>query len=142
MRVSGAWCVQMQGGGGSRRDGGAPARAKPSVGESASDDNAADVRAGPRDPDKIRKTGPSRGRAPGSGRPGAGRTPRPTLSRRLPPQHSLFRGPVCSARPRGAGHPAGVPRAAPGETMHGGTVGRPPARPTAGRHEESRCPMP
>ncbi|CAK7286680.1 hypothetical protein SGPA1_40940 [Streptomyces misionensis JCM 4497] len=66
---SGVWCVQMQGGGGSRRDGGAPARAKPSVGESATDDNAADVRARLRDPDKIRKTGPN----PPAGRP-TGRT--------------------------------------------------------------------
>ncbi|CAK7287160.1 conserved hypothetical protein [Streptomyces misionensis JCM 4497] len=66
---SGARCVQMQGGGGSRRDGGAPARAKPSVGESATDDNAADARAGPREPGLIQTRGPSG--CPGSPRPRA-----------------------------------------------------------------------
>ncbi|GHE00449.1 hypothetical protein GCM10010339_15670 [Streptomyces alanosinicus] len=44
---SGVWCVQMQGGGESRR------------GASATDDNAADVRARPCDPGKVRKKGPS-----------------------------------------------------------------------------------
>ncbi|QBJ91547.1 hypothetical protein D0Z67_15465 [Streptomyces seoulensis] len=45
--VSGVWCVQVQGGGGSRR------------GASASDDNAADGRARPRVRALIRRTGPS-----------------------------------------------------------------------------------
>ncbi|CAK7282310.1 hypothetical protein SGPA1_20276 [Streptomyces misionensis JCM 4497] len=44
---SGARCVQMQGGGGSRR------------GASATDDNAADARAGPREPGLIQTRGPS-----------------------------------------------------------------------------------
>ena len=56
--VSGVWCVQLQGGGGRRRDGGPPGRAKSRVGESATDDNAADVRARPRVRDMIRRTGP------------------------------------------------------------------------------------
>ncbi|OWA11570.1 hypothetical protein B9W62_05660 [Streptomyces sp. CS113] len=56
---SGVWCVQLQGGGGRQRDGGPPARAKPSVGELATDDNAADVRARPRDPGTIQTTPPS-----------------------------------------------------------------------------------
>ncbi|MBZ6113191.1 hypothetical protein KVH23_27630, partial [Streptomyces olivaceus] len=43
---SGVWCVQLQGGGG--RQGGAL----------ATDDNAADARARPRDPDKIQTTPP------------------------------------------------------------------------------------
>ncbi|KAF5991515.1 hypothetical protein BOG92_006095 [Streptomyces sp. WAC00263] len=54
--VSGAWCVQLQGGGGSRR------------GASASDDNAADGRAKPRVCGMIRRTGPSR-RRPAPPRP-------------------------------------------------------------------------
>ncbi|TWV29482.1 hypothetical protein FRZ03_37820 [Streptomyces misionensis] len=63
--------MQMQGGGGSRRAGGAPARAKPSVGKSATDDNAADARAGPREPGLIQTKDP---RARGPGRAGcAGR---------------------------------------------------------------------
>ncbi|THC57954.1 hypothetical protein E7X38_08035 [Streptomyces sp. Akac8] len=45
--MSGVWCVQLQGGGGSRR------------GASASDDNAADGRARPRVLGVIRRTGPS-----------------------------------------------------------------------------------
>ncbi|QEU65585.1 hypothetical protein CP966_10045 [Streptomyces galilaeus] len=44
--MSGVWCVQLQGGGGS--DGGAI----------ATDDNAADGRAGPRVCGMIRRTGP------------------------------------------------------------------------------------
>ncbi|THC55870.1 hypothetical protein E7X38_17130 [Streptomyces sp. Akac8] len=44
--MSGVWCVQLQGGGGSRR------------GASASDDNAADGRARPRVLGVIRRTGP------------------------------------------------------------------------------------
>ncbi|QEU65812.1 hypothetical protein CP966_11355 [Streptomyces galilaeus] len=55
---SGVWCVQLQGGGGSRRDGGPPARAKSRVGESATDDNAADVRTRPRDAGMIQTPGP------------------------------------------------------------------------------------
>ncbi|GHJ39582.1 hypothetical protein Sm713_51910 [Streptomyces sp. TS71-3] len=35
-----------------------PGRAKPSVGESATDDNAADVRAGPREPSLIQTKDP------------------------------------------------------------------------------------
>ncbi|QFI40505.1 hypothetical protein FQ762_00990 [Streptomyces coelicolor A3(2)] len=45
---SGVWCVQVQGGGG--RQGGAL----------ATDDNAADARARPRDPGKIQTTPPRR----------------------------------------------------------------------------------
>ncbi|MPY62702.1 hypothetical protein FNH08_37790 [Streptomyces spongiae] len=50
--------MQLQGGGGRQRDGGAPARARSSVGELATDDNAADVRAKPRGPGVIQTTGP------------------------------------------------------------------------------------
>ncbi|GAA3199009.1 hypothetical protein GCM10010451_56920 [Streptomyces virens] len=56
---NGVRCVQLHGGGGRQRGGGAPARAEPSVGESATDGNAADARAGPRDPGMIRTTGPN-----------------------------------------------------------------------------------
>ncbi|WP_063619352.1 IclR family transcriptional regulator domain-containing protein [Streptomyces exfoliatus] len=49
---SGAWCVRSQGGGGSQR------------GALATDDNAASVRARPREPGMIRKTGPRRVRPP------------------------------------------------------------------------------
>ncbi|TKT08948.1 hypothetical protein E4U92_15190 [Streptomyces galbus] len=52
--------MQLQGGGGRRRGGGPPARARPSVGESTTDDNAADARAGPRDAGMIQTTGPGR----------------------------------------------------------------------------------
>ncbi|QFI44445.1 hypothetical protein E6R61_13350 [Streptomyces sp. LRa12] len=45
--MSGGWCVQLQGGGGSRR------------GASASDDNAADVRTSPRVCGMIRRAGPN-----------------------------------------------------------------------------------
>ncbi|OWA11993.1 hypothetical protein B9W62_08115 [Streptomyces sp. CS113] len=48
---SGVWCVQLQGGGGRQR------------GALATDDNAADVRARPRDPGKIQTT-PPRAHAP------------------------------------------------------------------------------
>ncbi|QFX83749.1 hypothetical protein GEV49_24795 [Streptomyces sp. SYP-A7193] len=51
--------MQLQGGGGRQRDGGPPARAQSSVGELTTDDNAADVRARPRDPGKIQTTPPS-----------------------------------------------------------------------------------
>ncbi|EOY44738.1 hypothetical protein SLI_0019 [Streptomyces lividans 1326] len=51
--ASGVWCVQLRGGGGRQRDGGPPARAQSSVGELATDDNAPDARARPRDPGKI-----------------------------------------------------------------------------------------
>ncbi len=44
---SGVWCVQLQGGGGRQR------------GALTTDDNAADVRARPRDPGKIQTTPPS-----------------------------------------------------------------------------------
>ncbi|THA99540.1 hypothetical protein E6R61_03070 [Streptomyces sp. LRa12] len=64
---SGVWCVQLQGGGG--RQGGAL----------ATDDNAADGRARPRDPGKIQTTPPS-GRSPR--RPSAG--PAPWCRRRCP----------------------------------------------------------
>ncbi|QCR48880.1 hypothetical protein EF919_08310 [Streptomyces sp. WAC02707] len=49
---SGAWCVQLQGGGGRQR------------GALTTDDNAADVRATPRDAGMIQTTGPSPRRAP------------------------------------------------------------------------------
>ncbi|THC54482.1 hypothetical protein E7X38_19090 [Streptomyces sp. Akac8] len=54
---SGVWCVQLQGGGGSRR------------GASASDDNAADVRARARDAGVIQTKGPT-SRPPCAGGPG------------------------------------------------------------------------
>ncbi|MEU2267837.1 hypothetical protein ABZ568_15750 [Streptomyces olindensis] len=53
--MSGAWCVQLQGGGGRR------------CGASATDDNAADARARPRVCDLIQTTGPSAGGARRSG---------------------------------------------------------------------------
>ncbi|QFI43362.1 hypothetical protein FQ762_16960 [Streptomyces coelicolor A3(2)] len=59
---SGVWCVQLQGGGG--RQGGAP----------ATDDNAADARAGPRDPGKIQTT-PPRTASTAKGAPGVRRAP-------------------------------------------------------------------
>ncbi|MFI6014593.1 LLM class flavin-dependent oxidoreductase [Streptomyces sp. NPDC051243] len=57
---SGVWCVQLQGGGGSRRNGGPPCSSEvESLGESASDDNAADARARARDAGMIQTTRPS-----------------------------------------------------------------------------------
>ncbi|MFG2126468.1 MFS transporter [Streptomyces sp. NPDC048751] len=58
---SGGWCVQLQGGGGRQR------------GALATDDNAADVRASPRDAGLIQTTGPrpARSGAPGLDLPGA-----------------------------------------------------------------------
>ncbi|OWA10594.1 hypothetical protein B9W64_20995 [Streptomyces sp. CS159] len=61
---SGVWCVQLQGGGG--RQGGAL----------ATDDNAADVRAKPRDPGKIQTTPPSPGRGSAAHRRPGRRTAR------------------------------------------------------------------
>ncbi|THC57427.1 hypothetical protein E7X38_09075 [Streptomyces sp. Akac8] len=64
--MSGVWCVQLQGGGGSRR------------GASASDDNAADGRARPRVLGVIRRTGP-RGTESAGVRAGTGQFPTPSV---------------------------------------------------------------
>ncbi|GAA3909320.1 hypothetical protein GCM10022244_19170 [Streptomyces gulbargensis] len=66
---SGVWCVRSQGGGGSPCGGGT-SRARRATGESATDDNAAKVRARRREPGKIRKKGP-RSRVLLRGRPRA-----------------------------------------------------------------------
>ncbi|OQD52168.1 hypothetical protein BM536_034665 [Streptomyces phaeoluteigriseus] len=88
--VSGAWCVQPRGGGGSRR------------GASASDDNAADARAGPRVCGVIRTTGP-----------------RPQLARA--PGHLPF-----SSRVAGMSSPVGpaVRARPPLDSVHGGDEAR------------------
>ncbi|QDI68940.1 hypothetical protein CD934_09740 [Streptomyces calvus] len=78
---SGVRCVQLQGGGGRQR------------GALATDDNAADARAGPRDPGMIQTTDPSRG--PRSGSP---REPRGDPDGRPQPRKSGARVGEASAR--------------------------------------------
>ncbi|GGZ92193.1 hypothetical protein GCM10010389_33490 [Streptomyces echinoruber] len=74
MPVSGAWCVQLQGGGGRRR------------GASATDGNAADARARPRVCGVIQTTAPSRLRR--------GRRRRPPSRPATPPRQAGGREPV------------------------------------------------